>query len=340
MAAGPLSISIVLPNYNHSAELETSLAAIVAQKRPADEIVVVDDGSEDDSIAVIQRFAAAHPAIRLVRHPRRLGVAAAVNRGLREARSDYVILASADEKIDSEMTFWLEHAIERFPQAELAVSFYREWFPATGVVRVHDRSSVSGMWYASGDEPFFVDPARLRVLLRKQIVFLHVNTAIFRRQALLDVGCFAPDLRWHADWFAIYAIALRSGFCAVPRALSYFRIDEESYSARGIRDPALRREVMLNIIDRLGQPEFAYFRDALRQAPSPMSPFMRTMLIALVRRPQHYRELFWILRWWLIELARGRRPAAWASLVQRVRSPRGGLHEHRSGQPCADRRHD
>jgi glycosyltransferase involved in cell wall biosynthesis len=317
-AAAPVSISIVLPNYNHAEELKTSLAAILAQKRPADEIVVVDDGSEDDSVSLIERFATASPAIRLVRHPQRLGVAAAVNRGLQEARHDYVILTSADEKIDPEMTSALGEAIVRFPQAELGVSLYQEWFPETGRVNVYDRTSVSGMWYAPGDAPFFVGPEQLLALLRQQIVFLHVNTAIFRRQALLDVGGFAPELRWHGDWFAIYAIALRSGFCAVPRALSYFRVDERSYSARGISDPVRQQEVMLNIIAKLNAPKFAYFRDALREAPSPMSPFMRGMLVALAKRPQHYPELVWILRWWLRELARGRRPAAWAALVQRL----------------------
>jgi len=141
-------------------------------------------------------------------------------------------------------------------------------------------------------------------------------------------------LRWHSDWFAIYAIALRSGFCAVPRALSYFRIDEQSYSARGTRNPALQQDVMLKIIDRLNQPKFAYFRDAMWQAPSPMSPFMRPMLIALAKRPQRYPALFPILRWWLAEVAKGRRPAAWTALVQQLRNSlrrserRGGAAEH------------
>lgn len=319
MAATPVSISIILPNYNHDEELKTSLAAILAQKRPADEVVIIDDGSDDESLCVIEKFAAGNPSIRLVCHPRRLGVPAAVNRGLQEARSEYVILASADEKIEPEMTSELARAIELFPQAELGVSFYQEWLPATDLVKIYDRSSASGMWYAPRDDVFFVDREQLLALLRRQIVFLHVNTAIFRRKALLDVGGFAPELQWHGDWFAIYAIALRSGFCAVPRPLSYFRIDDQSYSARGIRDPALQQNVMLNIVDRLNQPEFAYFRDALRQAPSPMSPFMRAMLIALIKHPQRYRDLSWMLRWWLTELARGRRPAAWARLVQQLR---------------------
>jgi glycosyltransferase involved in cell wall biosynthesis len=319
MIAGRISISVILPNYNHAEELKTSLPAVLAQHLPPDEIIIIDDASVDHSISVIREFMAASPAIRLVRHERRLGVAAAVNRGLAEAQSDFVILTSADEKIAPEMTAELAGAISRFPQAELAVSFYSEWFPETGIVKVHDRCSKSGMWYAESDEPFFVTAEQLQALARKENVFLHVNTAVFNRKALLDVGGFDPLLQWHSDWFAIYAIAFRSGFGAVPRSLSFFRMEEDSYSRKGIRDSSRQEEVMLNIIDKLNRAKFAYFRHALLRAPAVMSPFLRAMLLALMKRPLRYPEWFWVWRWWLSEVVKGRRPGAWAACAGRLR---------------------
>ena len=52
------SLSVVLPNYNHAKLIGRALAALLAQKRAADEIIVIDDGSTDDSVAVIERIAA------------------------------------------------------------------------------------------------------------------------------------------------------------------------------------------------------------------------------------------------------------------------------------------
>jgi hypothetical protein len=49
-----------------------------------------------------------------------------------------------------------------------------------------------------------------------------------------------------------------------------------------------------------------------------MSPFMRSMLMALAKRPTKYRELFWIGTWWMVEFLRGRRPAVWAGWVRGV----------------------
>ena len=58
--AAPL-LSAVVPNYNHGALLPRALGALLAQGRPPDEIVVVDDGSTDDSLNIPAGFAARYP---------------------------------------------------------------------------------------------------------------------------------------------------------------------------------------------------------------------------------------------------------------------------------------
>ena len=66
--------SVVLPNYNHAAYIGRALAALLAQERPADEIIVIDDASSDDSLRVIGEFAKAPPSIRVLVNPKNVGV--------------------------------------------------------------------------------------------------------------------------------------------------------------------------------------------------------------------------------------------------------------------------
>jgi hypothetical protein len=174
------------------------------------------------------------------------------------------------------------------------------------------------MWYLPEPRPAFISREQLSALLARDNVYLHVNTAMFQRQALLDVGGFDPALRWHSDWFAIYAIALRHGFCAVPRSLALYRVDEDSYSMRGMRDRRLQHDVMWALLQKLRDPEFGYFRAAVLRSPVLLSPFMRSMLTSLACRPVYWTELFCICSWWLGQFARGRRPAAWAAQWQRL----------------------
>ena len=52
-------LSVVIPNYNHARYLPHAILALRAQERPADEIIVVDDGSVDDSLAVLRELGVA-----------------------------------------------------------------------------------------------------------------------------------------------------------------------------------------------------------------------------------------------------------------------------------------
>lgn len=311
-------ISVVLPNFNHAVELETSLGAIAGQSRPFDEIIIIDDGSTDHSLDVIRRFANDRPQLRLLRNERRMGVAAAVNKGIAAATMPYLVLASADERIEPLMCETFHRALRDFPDLHLAVSCYSEWDESTGVLTEFGRQPGLGMWYATQDEPFFVPAEGLLQLLGRQFAWLSVNTALFRTDALRQVGGFDEKLRWHSDWFAIYAIALRHGFCAIPRTLAAFRRTAQSYSARGMRDKALQRNVVVAIADKLAQPDFADVRRAMRKAPAALSPFVRAMIPALAAHPRHYDLLAPLVLWWLGEFVRLRRPGLLLRLRERT----------------------
>jgi len=84
-------ISIVIPNYNGGATIGRCLRAALASRYDPFEIVVVDDGSTDASVSVIERF-----PCRLVRFEERLGAAAARNAGARHARGEILFFTDAD----------------------------------------------------------------------------------------------------------------------------------------------------------------------------------------------------------------------------------------------------
>jgi glycosyltransferase involved in cell wall biosynthesis len=314
------TVSIVLPNYNHARELVVSLAAIAGQTRPADEIVIVDDGSTDNSLEVIAAFAARCPNLVLVKHQQRQGVIAAVNRGVREASGDYIILASADECIMPDCCETFTKAMACFPQARLAVSKFTEWFPQTGELRL-GQDDECDLWFLGGDAPEWVSPPRFHELSAKAHIRLSVNSAMFERELLLQLGPFDPALRWHSDWFAIYAAAFRHGFCAIPRTLSWFRMAEDSYSVKGARNVADQEGVIEALYAKLDKHEFTDVRRALMRSPSAMVPFMRTMLPMLVKRPTRYPEAMFVGTWWLKQFLQGRRPRAWARLLNRKIGP-------------------
>ncbi len=97
---GPgIELSIVVPAYNEATRIGATLARIVDWARDAKrsiEVLVVDDGSSDETCRVVDDFARGEPSVRLLRQPRNKGKGASVKRGMLEAKGAYVLFSDAD----------------------------------------------------------------------------------------------------------------------------------------------------------------------------------------------------------------------------------------------------
>jgi glycosyltransferase involved in cell wall biosynthesis len=92
-------ISIVIPAYNESARIENALERVlccVAQKGWDAEVLVVDDGSTDDTAAIVHRWMTQHPRLNLVQNPGNRGKGYSVRNGLLQAAGDVVLFTDAD----------------------------------------------------------------------------------------------------------------------------------------------------------------------------------------------------------------------------------------------------
>src|SRR4051812_47321404 len=95
---GPL-VSILVPAYNAAATLSESLASALSQTWPHTEIIVVDDGSQDHSVAVARAFEG--PRVRIIRQSHQ-GAAAARNTALEASRGEFIQWLDADDVLGSE----------------------------------------------------------------------------------------------------------------------------------------------------------------------------------------------------------------------------------------------
>jgi len=114
------TLSAVVPNYNHARYLGPALEALLSQSAPLAEIIVVDDASTDDSCALVERLAAGHPQLRLIRQPRNAGVNAALNRGLAEATGEYICFPAADDLVGVDFAGRSLTVLARHPEAPRA----------------------------------------------------------------------------------------------------------------------------------------------------------------------------------------------------------------------------
>ncbi len=122
------SVAAIVPQWNRAALLATLLESCAAQTQEFDEVIVVDNGSTDDSVAVAERAGS-----RVVRLEKNLGFAAAVNRGIEAARSDWVVILNNDVTLQPDWLATILEAAERGGAAGDQI-----WFAAGKVLRAGD----------------------------------------------------------------------------------------------------------------------------------------------------------------------------------------------------------
>jgi glycosyltransferase involved in cell wall biosynthesis len=135
------TVSVVIPVYNTGLWTCDALDSVLAQTHPAHEIILVDDGSEAATGALLDRAAAAHPAlVQVARHPVNRGLSAARNTGLRAATGALIVFLDSDDVLaDPGVLADIadQHAQTDFDMMRLRLRFWKH-DPITGAERRWD----------------------------------------------------------------------------------------------------------------------------------------------------------------------------------------------------------
>ena len=92
-AGGRPSIAAVIPAHNRERLIERAIGSVLAQERPADEVIVVDDGSSDQTGALVEQYG---DRVTLISQPQS-GVSVARNTGVEKCSSDFIAFLDSDD---------------------------------------------------------------------------------------------------------------------------------------------------------------------------------------------------------------------------------------------------
>ena len=196
--------TVLIDTYNHGEFVEDAVSSVLAQDFPAEEreILVVDDGSTDDTEERLRKFG---EKIRYLRK-KNGGQASAFNFGLEHARGDVIALLDGDD-------VWLPEKLRRV---------YEEFqaYPAAGMVyhRVHLWNGVADI----SEDSYFVAvsgrvPENRRALL--QYAMAATSCLAFRREALQKLLPVPESLRFQADAYLTALVIFVAPVVAVPEFL-------------------------------------------------------------------------------------------------------------------------
>jgi glycosyltransferase involved in cell wall biosynthesis len=287
-------ISVCVPTFNGGRYLAETLACIGAQTVRDIEILIVDDGSTDDTLDIARTFASGDPRARVIRNDRRAGSSARnANVCIGHARGDWIKFLYQDDLMTSDCLAAMLDAGRRGP---LVVSWHRYRFEP-GVDEATRRAYESLPTLATTLPGDVATPDALcaAILDHWEINFIGPTSSSFVRRDCFDrYGAFSSDIATFPDLEYWIRVGSNEGLSIVPEPLVTFRVHGKSISASR-NDPTNPRQYqysleLLGLLCKL-RTDPRYERVRLRAQSHPA----RSRLDAL------FRELAFQGRWVAID---------------------------------------
>ena len=274
-------VSVVIANYNMGQYVAAAVQSVLDQPDFCLEVIVVDDGSTDGSLAALEPFRT-DPRVRIIAQPNR-GQPRAKNAGLHASRGRYVAFCDADD-------YWLPNKLRvQIPILERK--------PEVGVV-YSPFITIDGAGRISQPPPFrFYRGKVLETLFQTNIV--PFGTAVVRRSCLEQWGGFDESIPMGIDWELWLRLAVRWEFDFADEATYVYRVWEGQMSKnwRGRYDYALR--IMDQFLERhpgmlpANIVRTAYADTYTNLAAATLADHGLAAAIAPLRRAFSYRLGYW-----------------------------------------------
>lgn len=170
-----MTVCAVIPNWNRATLLRRLLDSLREQERRFDEIVVVDNGSTDDSVAAAEAY-----GVRTIRLDRNFGFAYAVNRGIESCRATYVAILNNDVVLGRG---WLDTLLEA--EADFACGLLLDEADPSRIDGTFDLVTSGGLAWRAGAGERASDP---RWQTAREIQFAPLTAALFQSSVFERVG--------------------------------------------------------------------------------------------------------------------------------------------------------
>lgn len=265
-------LSIIIPCYNYARYLRTSVDSVLNQNYPDYELLLIDDGSSDETWNIMQSYAAKYPHIRIFKNESNQGIFKSNQRGWQEATGKYLHFFSADDLYQPSCLPSVMQLFQANPHLGLVCTDIGYFQDGTSAV-------TPNRLLATCKVPRIFTKGEMIPLFQTTNFWIPGLTCVVKNETLQKYGHLDPKLENISDWFCFHKIALFEGVGYIPNALISMRLHEQTYTARVKRDKGRRRAT------------YHYLLQHLSENKEIREQFKASGLLSFI-----FRELYWKLR--------------------------------------------
>jgi glycosyltransferase involved in cell wall biosynthesis len=260
-----MQVSVIIPTYNSARYLAEAVDSVLSQTFSDFEVLVIDDGSTDETETVMRRYG---PPVRYIQQNNG-GVASARNRGIEESRGRYVAFLDADDT-------WYPHKLQRQLAALDEHADYLACYSAFTIVT----SDLAPLGVTRSKR----QTSALEDLLLRGNVVGSICTVLCDRLLFKSTGAFDPALSQCADWDMWVRLAALTDFLYIDEPLVTYRQHETNMSRNA---PLLERDSLLVLEKGFAMPDLS---DSLRMQRRAAFARNYMVLAGTYFHARHYRD--------------------------------------------------
>lgn len=237
-------VSIIIPAYNAAKSIEKLLRDVSRQTYNHLEIIVIDDGSIDETAQVVKRVMADDSRIKLIRQKNQ-GVSSARNNGIKKARGDFMMFFDDDDSVSRKIVDTMLHAIQSHPKSLVVcgkqISDGRKILPSQAGLISHD-----------------LKKHVLASILKDGLLYSPCNkiyeSAIVKNNTVL----FPDDVKYGEDLiFNLTYLAHVSSIFYIQEPLYFYQLTHQGLSGRNASDASSRAAMFRQLEIYVGKPDFS-----------------------------------------------------------------------------------
>ncbi len=214
-------ISVVIPLYNKESTILDTISTVINQTFQNFELIIVDDGSTDNSISLIKKTFK-NKALNII-FQKNQGVSVARNTGVENSKYDLIAFLDGDDLWEKEYLETMYHLTMKYPEAGL--------YCCAGLVKNADGSIFKRITNKITDKLSLID------FFQNPHVFVHTSATIVNKDKFNKVGGFPPNMIRNQDYALFFSIALISkvGYCNQPLSMYVGGVPNQATSKFSIK---------------------------------------------------------------------------------------------------------
>jgi glycosyltransferase involved in cell wall biosynthesis len=242
-------LTILICNYNHGKYIEKLLKSVEQQSVQPNKIIIIDDGSSDNSQKFLQKYSNSEK-YKIIFNKKNEGVIFRMNQGLDLITTEYFMVYGADDIMLNKNSIKISlDALNRYPESGLSTGLICTLNDDYTIKRIVNSPIPSNV------TTYFTAINFLKTF-QKCGTFINGHLTIVRTKFFKNIIQQYPNIGQFTDICAFYSIAVNHGLIFIPEVLGYYRLQEDGYASKSFQNKFLTFKNLIRMLQIIKNKNF------------------------------------------------------------------------------------